>query len=111
MKIILFMILHNGFGGAEKIAGEVRHSLQVSKAVFQRFNGYAFVLRLHPPDGNGTSGAAVGVRHIKDVPQPVAPVSVHQQGNPRGAPIHPPAMLVPKVGLSAGGGVRLLGEN
>ena len=37
----------------------------------------------------------------------VASVGVHQQGNPRGTPVHPPAILVPEVYLSAGGGPDL----
>ncbi len=111
LKIILFMILNNGSGRAEKIAGKVRHRLQGPIAVFQRLNDSALILRLHPPDGYGASGTAVGIGHIKDVPQTIAPVSIHQQGNPSGASVHPPAMLVPEIGLSAGCGIRLLSED
>ena len=86
-------------------AGLIR---ELAIAVLQRLDYRVLILRSHPPDGDHAPLAAVGIRHIKDIPQLVAPVGIHQQGDPTGAPVDIAAMLVPEVDLGAGGSAWLL---
>ena len=109
--VVAKVVLHDDLRRFQQTPGKVRLAGQLTVAVLQPLYDRALVLRLHLPDGDGAPHTAVGVGHIKDVPQLVAPLGVHQQGDPRSAPVYPPAMLIPEVGLCAGGGVRLLGEN
>ena len=110
-EVVAKVVLHDDLCRLQQALGKVRLVSKLAIAVLQRLRHRPLVLRLHLPDGDGAPLPAVGVGHIKDVPQFVAPVGVHQQGDPRGAPVHPAAIFVPEVDLSAGGGVRLLGKN
>ncbi|WP_300758045.1 hypothetical protein [uncultured Oscillibacter sp.] len=110
-EVVAKVVLHDNLCRLQQALGKVRLVSKLAVAVLQRLRHRPLVLRLHLPDGDGAPLPAVGVGHIKDVPQLVAPVGVHQQGDPRGAPVHPPPVLVPELDFSAGGGVRLLGVN
>ncbi|WP_300758088.1 hypothetical protein [uncultured Oscillibacter sp.] len=109
--VVAKVVLHDDLRRFQQALGKVRLAGQYAVAVLQPLNDCILILRLHLPDRDGTSGSAVRVGHIKDVPQLVALAGVHQEGDPRGATVHPAAMRVPEVGLGAGGGVRLLGKN
>ncbi|MEY8317695.1 hypothetical protein AALB19_10345 [Oscillospiraceae bacterium 50-58] len=109
--IVAKVVLHDDLRCLQQALGKVGLVGKLAVAVLQRLQHRPLILRLHPPDGDGAPLPAVGVGHIKDVPQFIALVGIHQQGDPRGAPVHPPAIPVPEVDLSAGSGVRLLGEN
>ena len=109
--VIAKIVLYNNFRRFQQASGEVRLVGKLTIAVLQRFNYRTLILRLHLPDGDNTSRAAVSVGHIKNVPQTVAPVSIHQQRDPRSTPVYPPAILVPEVDLGTGGSIRILGED
>ena len=109
MSIQLIVVLYDDLCRFQQTGGKVGLIGKFAIAVFQRLHHRPLILRPHLPDGDGAPRTAVGVGHIKDVPQFIALFGIHQQGDPRGALVHPPAMLVPEVGLGAGGGIRLLG--
>ena len=109
--IVAEIIFHNNLCYLHQALAKIRLVGQFTVAVFQSLNDGILILRLHLPDRDSTPFPAVGIRHIKDVPQTIALVSIHQQGNSRGAPIYPPSMLIPEVDFSASGSVRLLSED
>ncbi|MFG6353275.1 MAG: hypothetical protein K1W21_17110, partial [Oscillospiraceae bacterium] len=109
--VVAKVVLHDDLRRLQQALGKVGLVGKLAVAVLQRLRHRPLILRFHLPDGDGVPLPAVGVGHIKDVPQLIAPVGVHQQGDPRGAPVHPPPVLVPELDFSAGGGVRLLGVN
>lgn len=106
--VVAKVILHDDLCRIQKAGGKAGAVRELAIAVLQRLDHRIHIPRLHLPDGDGAPLAAVGIGHIKDIPQFIALVGIHQQGDPPGAPVDIAAMLVPEVDLGAGGGVRLL---
>ncbi|MCI8595159.1 MAG: hypothetical protein HFF09_07920 [Oscillospiraceae bacterium] len=109
--IVYKMVFYHCFGRFHQADGEAALVRTLAVAVLQCFNGRALILRFHLPDGDCPPLPAVGVGHIKNIAQAVAPSGIHQQGYSRCAFIDPAAPLVPKADFRAGRGVRLLGKN
>ena len=106
--VVAKVVLHDDLRRFQQAGGKTRAVRELAIAVLQCLDYRVLIPRLHLPDGDHAPLAAVGIGHIKDIPQLVALVRVHQQGDPPGAPVDIAAMLVPEVDLGAGGGVRLL---
>ena len=107
-EVVAKVVLHDDLRRFQKAGGKTRAVRELAIAVLQSLDHRVLIPWLHLPDGDGAPLAAVGIRHIKDIPQLIAPVCIHQQGDPPGALVDIAAMLVPEVDLGAGGGVRLL---
>ena len=109
--VVAKVIFHDDLCRFQQAGGKAGAVRELAIAVLQCLDYRVLIPRLHLPDGDHAPLAAVGIGHIKDIPQLVALVRVHQQGDPPGAPVNIAAMLVPEVDLGAGGGVRLLCVN
>ena len=107
-EVVAKVVLHEDLRRFQKAGGKTRAVRELAIAVLQSLDHRVLIPWIHLPDGDGAPLAAVGIRHIKDIPQLIAPVCIHQQGDPPGALVDIAAMLVPEVDLGAGGGVRLL---
>lgn len=106
--VVAKVIFHDDLGRFQQAGGKTRAVRELAIAVLQRLDHRVLIPRLHLPDGDGAPLTAIGIGHIKDIPQLITPVRVHQQGDPPGATVDIAAMLIPEVDLGAGGGVRLL---
>lgn len=107
-EVVAKVVLHDDLRRIQQAGGEAGSVRELTIAVLQRLDHRVLIPRLHLPDGDHAPLAAVGVRHIKDVPQFITSVGVHQQGDPPGATVDIAAMPVPEVNFGAGGSVRLL---
>ena len=105
------VVLHNIFGCIQQAGVEVCPVCDLAKMVFQRLNDCGLILRLHLPDGDNPPGPAVGVRHVKDMPQFIGSVRVHQQGDPVGPLVDIAPMPVPEVDFRTGGSLWFLCVN
>ena len=94
-EVVAKIVLYDDLCRLQQAPGKVGLVGKLAVAVLQRLCHSTLVLRFHLPNGNGAPCVAVGVRHVKNIPQLIAPVSVHQQGNPCGTPFHPAAIFVP----------------
>lgn len=82
-----------------------------AEPIFQGLHYLGFPLRWEGPKGDLPACPAIGVGHIKDIPEPVVLLAVHQQRDASGALVHPTAQAIPGADLRAGRGSGLLRVN
>ena len=75
--VVAKVVLYNDLRRFQQAGGKTRAVRELAIAVLQRLDHRVLIPRLHLPDGDGAPLTAVGVRHIKDIPQLITPVRVH----------------------------------
>ena len=87
---------------------KISRLLHIAEAGLKAFRYRLFVLRLHLPEGDIPSGAAVGVGDIKDMSQLIRNITVNQQGNALCTLVYPSAEFIPCIDFRARRCIRFL---
>ena len=113
-QVVGHIVLHGVLCRREQCFTQILLALQLSKAVFQRFNDVRRIFLPHRPKGDGAGEPGLmGIGNIKVVFQPeLAIVLPIKNGNAVCAPVYPaPKLPVPSLDLQDGGGVWALGKD
>lgn len=111
-KIVGHIVLYGVLCRREQCFTQILLALQLSKAVFQRFNDVRRIFLPHRPKGDGAGEPGLmGIGNIKVVFQSgFSIVFTVKNGNAVCAPVYPaPKLPVPSLDLQDGGGVWALG--
>ena len=113
-QVVGHIVLHGVLCRREQGFAQILLALQLSKAVFQRFNDVRRIFLPHRPKGDGAGEPGLmGIGNIKVVFQSgFSIVFTVKNGNAVCAPVYPaPKLPVPSLDLQDGGGVWALGKD
>ena len=106
---IVRKIIRNGLLGRFRQGLNHVHGLNIfSKAIAQRFLYSFFIPLLHLPEGDIAVEPTVGICQVEYIPQLIGGICIHQKCNALGAPVDPPAQLIPGVYIGTGDSPWLL---
>ena len=96
-------------GHVDDLLGKIAAGCSIAALQHGGYRFFVLFLQLPQPGGTGMFAGA-GVGNIEHIAQPGTVAGIVHQGNAFGpAPHIPPHLVIPKVVLGAGGGVRALG--